>query len=54
MALCYADGSPQGQAHFEKLMTCILTACPLPWNTQCLMMALVTTCQSQYQACMAN
>lgn len=51
MAGCYADGSPTGQSYFDSLMLCIVGACSSDFSTQCMLMALMSTCQSQYQAC---
>ncbi len=51
---CNDQGTPVAQALFGNLMQCILQSCIGNLTTQCMIQAIMFSCNQQYNACMAD
>jgi hypothetical protein len=54
MMNCSTSGTPEAQALFSDLMQCILQSCIGDLTTQCMIQAIMFSCNAEYNACMAN
>lgn len=54
MLNCSQTGTPQAQALFSDLMQCILQSCLGDFTTQCMIQAIMFSCNAEYNACMAD
>lgn len=54
MMSCYNTGTPEAQSAFMELLTCAAGQCGLPPDTNCMYMAFMGACYSQYSKCLAN
>ena len=54
MMACNQTGAPQSQALFSDLMQCILQSCIGNLTTQCMIQAIMFSCNAEYNACMAD
>ncbi len=51
---CNANGTPEAQGLFMALMECIFKSCGPAPSTQCMIQAIMMSCNTEYNACLAD